>query len=177
MIVPTPAFWRCRRAPEPSAHGVALCLRCVVSTRHVREPPCAQMTLSSSPKKSSISAVSWEAIAAGAGVSAALSLFLLHPRQRPRSGERQLLIQFRRVHDNHARAEGIALVLMAVMASSLAGYLAAWLRTRWPASTPTKFASVPYCQKISCTCLLAAYKRLAPLCRSINSRGRSVSAS
>src|SRR5437016_7761745 len=83
------------------------------------------------PKESSISAVSWPAIAAGAVVSAAFCLFLLHlvtglglVSVSPWSGSGA---SGSTVHV----AGGIALILMAVMASALAGYLAARLRTRW----------------------------------------------
>jgi len=83
------------------------------------------------PEESSISAVSWPAIAAGAVVSAAFSLFLLHlvtglglVSVSPWSGSGA---SGSTVHV----AGGIALILMAVMASALAGYLAARLRTRW----------------------------------------------
>jgi hypothetical protein len=83
------------------------------------------------PEESSISAVSWGAIAAGAVVSAAFSLFLLHlvaglglvsVSPWSNSGASTTTMHV---------AGGIALVLMAVMASALAGYLAARLRTRW----------------------------------------------
>ena len=83
------------------------------------------------PEESSISAVSWSAIAAGAVVSAAFSLFLLHlvtglglVSVSPWSGSGA---SGTTIHV----AGGIALILMAVMASALAGYLAARLRTRW----------------------------------------------
>src|SRR5437762_374651 len=83
------------------------------------------------PEESSISAASWPAIAAGAVVSAAFSLFLLHlvtglglVSVSPWSGSGA---SGSTVHV----AGGIALILMAVMASALAGYLAARLRTRW----------------------------------------------
>ena len=83
------------------------------------------------PEESSTSAVSWGAIAAGAVASAAFSLFLL-----------QLvtglgLISVSPWANSGASAStvhvagGIALVLMAVMASAVGGYLAARLRTRW----------------------------------------------
>src|SRR5947209_2195850 len=82
------------------------------------------------PEESAISSVSWAAIAAGAVVSAAFSLFLLHlvtglglvsvsPWSNSNPGSTMHV------------AGGIALVLTAVMASALAGYLAARLRTRW----------------------------------------------
>jgi len=83
------------------------------------------------PEESSISAVSWAAIAAGAVVSAAFSLFLLHlitglglvsVSPWSNSGASGGTVHV---------AGGIALVLTAVMASALAGYLAARLRTRW----------------------------------------------
>ena len=82
-------------------------------------------------EESSISAVSWGAIAAGAVVSAAFSLFLLHlvaglglvsVSPWSNSGASTTTMHV---------AGGIALVLTAVMASALAGYLAARLRTRW----------------------------------------------
>jgi hypothetical protein len=83
------------------------------------------------PEESSISAVSWSAIAAGAVVSAAFSLFLLHlvtglglVSVSPWSGSGA---SAGTIHV----AGGIALILMAVMASALGGYLAARLRTRW----------------------------------------------
>ena len=83
------------------------------------------------PEESSISSVSWAAIAAGAVVSAAFSLFLLHLEAglglvsvSPWSGSGASASTI------HV-AGGIALILMAVMASALAGYLAARLRTRW----------------------------------------------
>jgi hypothetical protein len=83
------------------------------------------------PEESSLSAVSWSAIAAGAVVAAAFSLFLLHlvaglglvsvsPWSNAGASATTLHV-----------AGGITLVLMAVMASALAGYLAARLRTRW----------------------------------------------
>lgn len=83
------------------------------------------------PEESSISAVSWAAITAGAVVSAAFSLFLLHlvtglglvsVSPWSNSGASTTTMHV---------AGGIALVLTAVMASALAGYLAARLRTRW----------------------------------------------
>ncbi len=83
------------------------------------------------PEESSISAVSWSAIAAGAVVSAAFSLFLLHlvtglglvsVSPWSNSGASGGTIHI---------GGGIALILMAVMASALGGYLAARLRTRW----------------------------------------------
>jgi hypothetical protein len=83
------------------------------------------------PEESSVSAVSWAAIAAGAVVSAAFSLFLLHlvaglglVSVSPWSGSGASATTI------HV-AGGITLILMAVMASALAGYLAARLRTRW----------------------------------------------
>lgn len=83
------------------------------------------------PEESSVSAVSWPAIAAGAVVSAAFTLFLLHlvaglglVSVSPWSGSGASTTTI------HV-AGGIALVLTAVMASALAGYLAARLRTRW----------------------------------------------
>jgi hypothetical protein len=83
------------------------------------------------PEESSLSAVSWPAIAAGAVVSAGFSLFLLHlvaglglVSVSPWSGSG---VSTSTIHV----AGGIALILMAVMASALAGYLAARLRTRW----------------------------------------------
>lgn len=83
------------------------------------------------PEESSVSAVSWSAIAAGAVVSAAFTLFLLHlvtglglvsvsPWSNSGASATTLHV-----------AGGIALILTAVMASALAGYLAARLRTRW----------------------------------------------
>lgn len=83
------------------------------------------------PEESSVSAVSWSAIAAGAVVSAAFTLFLLHlvtglglVSVSPWSGSGASASTI-------SVAGGIALVLTAVMASALAGYLAARLRTRW----------------------------------------------
>lgn len=83
------------------------------------------------PEESSVSAVSWSAIAVGAVVSAAFSLFLLHlvaglglVSVSPWSGSGASATTI------HV-AGGITLTLMAVMASALAGYLAARLRTRW----------------------------------------------
>jgi hypothetical protein len=83
------------------------------------------------PEESSVSAVSWSAIAAGAVASAAFTLFLLHfvaglglVSVSPWSGSGASTTTL------HV-AGGIALVLAAVMASALAGYLAARLRTRW----------------------------------------------
>jgi hypothetical protein len=79
------------------------------------------------PEESSISAVSWAAIAAGAVVSAAFSLFLMHlvaglglVSISPWAGSG---VSASTIHV----AGGISLVLMAVMASALAGYLAARL--------------------------------------------------
>jgi hypothetical protein len=83
------------------------------------------------PEESSVSAVSWSAVAAGAVVSAAFSLFLLHlvaglglvsvsPWQGSGASTTTLHV-----------GGGIGLVLIAVMASALGGYLAARLRTRW----------------------------------------------
>lgn len=83
------------------------------------------------PEESNFSAVSWPAIAAGAVASAAFSLFLLHlvtglglvsvsPWSNSGASATTLHV-----------AGGIALVLMAVMASALGGYLAARLRTKW----------------------------------------------
>jgi hypothetical protein len=83
------------------------------------------------PEESSVSPVSWAAIAAGAVVSAAFSLFLLHlvtglglvsVSPWSNSGASGSTVHV---------AGGIALILTAVMASALAGYLAARLRTRW----------------------------------------------
>jgi hypothetical protein len=83
------------------------------------------------PEESAIDAVSWPAIAAGAVVSAAFTLFLLHlitglglVSVSPWSGSGA---SGSTIHI----AGGIALILTAVMASALAGYLAARLRTRW----------------------------------------------
>jgi len=83
------------------------------------------------PQESSVSAVSWSAIAAGATVSAAFTLFLLHlvaglglVSISPWSGSGVSA-------STVSVAGGISLILMAVMASALAGYLAARLRTRW----------------------------------------------
>lgn len=83
------------------------------------------------PEESSLSAVSWSAIAAGAVVSAAFTLFLVHlvtglglVSVSPWSGSGA---SGSTIHI----AGGIALILTAVMASALAGYLAARLRTRW----------------------------------------------
>jgi len=83
------------------------------------------------PDESNFSAVSWPAIAAGAVASAAFSLFLLHlvtglglvsvsPWSNSGTSATTLHV-----------AGGIALILMAVMASALGGYLAARLRTKW----------------------------------------------
>src|SRR3954470_6681607 len=83
------------------------------------------------PEESAISSVSWAAISAGAVVSAAFSLFLFHlitglglvsvsPWSNSNPSGTTIHV-----------AGGIALILMAVMASALAGYLAARLRTRW----------------------------------------------
>ena len=83
------------------------------------------------PEESNFPAVSWPAIAAGAVASAAFSLFLLHlvtglglvsvsPWSNSGASATTLHV-----------AGGIALVLMAVMASALGGYLAARLRTKW----------------------------------------------
>jgi hypothetical protein len=83
------------------------------------------------PEESAISSVSWAAISAGAVVSAAFSLFLFHlitglglvsvsPWSNSNPSGTTIHV-----------AGGIALVLTAVMASALAGYLAARLRTRW----------------------------------------------
>jgi hypothetical protein len=83
------------------------------------------------PEESNVSAVSWPAIAAGAVASAAFSLFLLHlvaglglvsVSPWPNSGASSTTLHV---------AGGIALVLIAVMASALGGYLAARLRTKW----------------------------------------------
>jgi hypothetical protein len=83
------------------------------------------------PEESNAPAVSWPAIAAGAVASAAFSLFLLHlvaglglvsVSPWPSSGASATTLHV---------AGGIALVLMAVMASALGGYLAARLRTKW----------------------------------------------
>ena len=83
------------------------------------------------PEESSVSAVSWAAVAAGGVVSAAFTLFLLHlvaglglVSVSPWSGSGASATTL------HV-AGGIALVLTAVMASALGGYLAARLRTRW----------------------------------------------
>jgi hypothetical protein len=83
------------------------------------------------PEESNTSAVSWGAIAAGAVASAAFSLFLLYlvaglglvsvsPWPGANASSTTMHV-----------ASGIALVLMAVMASALGGYLAARLRTKW----------------------------------------------
>jgi hypothetical protein len=83
------------------------------------------------PEESNFSAVSWPAIAAGAVASAAFSLFLLYliaglglvsvsPWSNAGASASTLHV-----------AGGIALVLTAVMASALGGYLAARLRTKW----------------------------------------------
>jgi hypothetical protein len=83
------------------------------------------------PEESNFSAVSWPAIAAGAAASAAFTLFLLHlvaglglvsvsPWSNSGASATTLHV-----------AGGIALILMAVMASALGGYLAARLRTKW----------------------------------------------
>lgn len=83
------------------------------------------------PEESNFSAVSWAAIAAGAVASAAFSLFLMHlvaglglvsVSPWSNSGASATTIHV---------AGGIALILMAVMASALGGYLAARLRTKW----------------------------------------------
>ena len=83
------------------------------------------------PEELALDAVSWPAIAAGAVVSAAFTLFLVHlvtglglVSVSPWSGSGA---SGSTIHI----AGGIALILTAVMASALAGYLAARLRTRW----------------------------------------------
>lgn len=83
------------------------------------------------PEESAFDAVSWPAIAAGAVVSAAFTLFLVHlvtglglVSVSPWSGSGAS-------SSTMSIAGGIALILTAVMASALAGYLAARLRTRW----------------------------------------------
>ena len=83
------------------------------------------------PEESSKSAVSWGAILAGGVASAAFTLFLVElvaglglvmvsPWSNSGASASTLSV-----------AGGIALVLMAVMASALGGYLASRLRTRW----------------------------------------------
>jgi hypothetical protein len=83
------------------------------------------------PEESGRSAVSWGAIAAGGVVSAAFTLFLVElvaglglvmvsPWSNQGASSTTLSV-----------AGGIALVLMAVMASALGGYIAGRLRTRW----------------------------------------------
>jgi len=83
------------------------------------------------PEESSKSAVSWGAILAGGVASAAFTLFLVElvaglglvmvsPWSNAGASAATLSV-----------AGGIALVLMAVMASALGGYIASRLRTRW----------------------------------------------
>ena len=83
------------------------------------------------PEKSSKSAVSWGAILAGGVASAAFTLFLVElvaglglvmvsPWSNSGASAGTLSV-----------AGGIGLVLMAVMASALGGYIASRLRTRW----------------------------------------------
>ena len=83
------------------------------------------------PEKSSKSAVSWGAIAAGGILSAAFTLFLVElvaglglvmvsPWSNQGASASTLSV-----------AGGIGLILMAVMASALGGYIAGRLRTRW----------------------------------------------
>ena len=83
------------------------------------------------PEESSKSAISWGAVLAGGVASAAFTLFLVElvaglglvlvsPWSNQGASASTLTI-----------AGGIGLVLMAVMASALGGYLAARLRTRW----------------------------------------------
>ena len=83
------------------------------------------------PEESSKSAVSWGAILAGGVASAAFTLFLVElvaglglvmvsPWSNSGASASTL-----------SNAGGIALVLMAVMASALGGYIASRLRTRW----------------------------------------------
>ena len=83
------------------------------------------------PEESNFSAVSWSAIAGGAVVSAAFSLFLLYlvaglglvsVSPWGNSGASGTTMHV---------AGGITLILMATMASALGGYLAARLRTKW----------------------------------------------
>ena len=94
------------------------------------------------PEKSSKSAVSWGAIAAGGILSAAFTLFLVElvaglglvmvsPWSKPGASASTLSV-----------AGGIGLVLMAVMASALGGFIAGRLRTRWVGSRPTRSTSV-----------------------------------
>ena len=83
------------------------------------------------PEESSQSATSWGAIAAGGIVSAAFTLFLVElvaglglvmvsPWSNQGASASTLSV-----------AGGIGLILMAVMASALGGYIAGRLRTRW----------------------------------------------
>lgn len=83
------------------------------------------------PEESGRSAVSWGAIAAGGVMSAAFTLFLVElvaglglvmvsPWSNQGASSTTLSV-----------AGGIALILMAVMASALGGYIAGRLRTRW----------------------------------------------
>jgi hypothetical protein len=83
------------------------------------------------PEESNFSAVSWAAVAGGAVVSAAFSLFLLYlvaglglvsvsPWGNSSASGTTMHV-----------AGGITLILMATMASALGGYLAARLRTKW----------------------------------------------
>lgn len=83
------------------------------------------------PNESSKSAVSWPAIAAGAVAACAFSLFLAElvaglglVMVSPWSGQGASTTTL------HVGG-GIALILMAVMASALGGYLAGRLRTKW----------------------------------------------
>src|SRR4051812_12238442 len=81
---------------------------------------------------SSVSAVSWASIAAGAVVAAAVTLALLAlgaglglSSVSPWADSGVSATTFK-------NASGIYLVLVAVMSSALGGYLAARLRTKWP---------------------------------------------
>jgi len=83
------------------------------------------------PEESSKSSVSWGAIAAGGIASAAFTLFLVElvaglglVMVSPWSNAGASASTF-------SVAGGIALILMAVMASALGGYIAGRLRTRW----------------------------------------------
>jgi len=95
----------------------------------MRDPVAIQTGIIS--EESSKSAVSWGAILAGGVASAAFTLFLVElvaglglvmvsPWSNSGAGAGTLSV-----------AGGIALVLMAVMASALGGYIASRLRTRW----------------------------------------------
>ena len=94
-------------------------------------PKSSQFKRVQSPKKSSRSAVSWGAILAGGVASAAFTLFLVElvaglglvmvsPWSNQGASATTLSV-----------AGGIGVILMAVMASALGGYVAGRLRTRW----------------------------------------------